>query len=60
MDAAHTNLENRGDRIPGAEPGTHFEWVPLDALGEIDLRPTFLKTALQSPPQTVEWVTAQE
>ena len=60
VDAAHTNLENRGDRIPGAEPGTHFEWVPLDALGEIDLRPAFLKTALQSPPQTVEWVTAQE
>ena len=59
VDAAQTNLSARGDRFPGAEPGTHFEWVPLDALEQAGLEPAFLRTALKNLPQTVEWVTAQ-
>ena len=59
VDAAQTNLSARGDRFPGAEPGTHFEWVPLDALEQAGLEPAFLRTALKNLPQTVEWVTVQ-
>lgn len=58
--ADSSRLAACGDRFPGAEPGSHFKWVPLDALEEIDLAPSFLKTALRDLPQTVQWVTVQD
>lgn len=58
-DVSATDILNRGDRFPGAEPGIRFEWIPLDRLVDVELEPQCLKTKLCCLPEHTEFLTIQ-
>jgi ADP-ribose pyrophosphatase YjhB (NUDIX family) len=55
---AGSGLYGRPDRFHGDEEGMRliFRWFPVDGLEEVTLYPTFLRTALRSPPEHTEHV----
>ena len=40
----------------GAEPGTSFQWIPLNDLEEANLLPRFLRDRVRENPQSPEYV----
>ena len=52
-----------GSRIPkrenvfeGTEPGTSFQWIPLDELEQANLLPALLRDRVRESPQSPEYV----
>ena len=49
-------VTGREGRFVGAEPGTLFEWIPLDAVEEARLFPAFLRERVGALPEAPEYV----
>ena len=49
-------VAGREGRFAGVEPGTLFEWIPLDAVEAARLFPAFLRARVGSLPEGTEYV----
>ena len=47
---------DRDGPFEGNEPGTVFEWIPLEAVEQANLFPAFLQPRVKAMPQTTEYV----
>ena len=50
-----TVLERDGT-FEGSESGTIFQWIPLDAVDQANLFPTFLQSRVKAIPPTIEYI----
>ena len=49
-------VAGRGGRFAGVEPGTTFEWIPLESVEAVGLFPAFLRARVGSLPGGTEYV----
>ena len=54
--APGSTVLDRDGPFEGNESGTVFQWIPLDAVEQANLFPTFLQARVKAMPQTTEYV----
>ena len=54
--APGSTLLDRDGPFEGNEPGTVFQWIPLDAVEQANLFPTLLQPRVKAIPPTTEYV----
>lgn len=54
--APGSGISKREGVFEGAEPGTSFQWIPLDELEQANLLPAFLRDRVRESPQSPEYV----
>lgn len=54
--APGSEIPEREGVFEGAEPGTSFQWIPLDELEQANLLPAFLRERVREYPKSPEYV----
>ena len=54
--APGSGIPKREGVFEGAEPGTSFQWIPLDELERANLLPALLRERVRESPQAPEYV----
>ena len=54
--APGSTVLDREGAFEGCEPGTVFQWIPLDALDQAELLPSFLRQRVRAIPPITEYI----